>query len=1010
MEQLIKKRGSLKAQVTRIENYFQGLQLNEAVLEQVTERIEKLNRIFDQYEDVQFEIESQVADIEDGAQEVERSSMELKYFNAKAKEKYFINELSRDNIAGSASTTNDTSSELNTAIQSLMTHQTSLADLISKLPSTVLDNGPLQSSSLVNQPAVPGTDQHHSQIKLQPIEIPLFNGSYKDWPEFYDLYNSLVHNNPRFSPCEKLQYLKKSLTGNASNILKNLTITDANYRQAYEELVNTFNKKDVIIDAYLQRIMEQQKLHSASADSLRILCSNVNESVRALNAMNLPTQHWDRWLIFILASKMDHESVKLWRRECSKRTEIEEIKFSDLITFINNRIYELSPLKDNISDNVKNKNYQPNKMKFTHTSSVATYKCFYCQDNHAIFTCPKFIALPISKRREYVKQKSLCFNCLRSKHLVKDCNSKFSCKYCNIKHNSLLHENKDNKSNNVVISNNQTSSSQSVVSHVTQLQKKIYTTILPTAIVLIQNKFHEYIQCRILLDTGSQINLISESCVQKLQLQRTHARLLLNGIGSKKVDYTKGKVQLNIKSRINNFQLSSEALIINKVTSNLPPAKLSNVSNGIFDKLELADPYYYKPDKIDMIVGCNIFFQILEAEKIYNGPELPMAQQTKFGWIISGKGSIQNSNETVSLHTCINIEERLKSFWEIEDFPVINLPTDEELKAEQHFVKYYSRNDDGRYVVRLPFHTESNTLGVSRDSAVQTLQSMEKRFEKDANLKSEYTNFINEYLYLNHMVEVTQSQNNQHSQNKCFYMPHHAVFKESTTTRLRVVFDASRKTSTGVSLNNLLLVGPTIQKDIWSLLLNFRTYKIAYTADIAKMYRQILVNRKDTPYQRILWRNSVNEEIKEYELLTVTYGTASAPFLAVRTLKQLAEDEQINYKIGAKNLIENFYVDDFVGGSHSIEDAINTKNELMNLLILGKFDLRKWASNSEEFLSTINNDHKEIVSTLTLQDDKTIKALGLKWQPSNDCFIFSINLDQMYIFKTYNIVRNIKNL
>jgi len=164
-------------------------------------------------------------------------------------------------------------------------------------------------------------------------------------------------------------------------------------------------------------------------------------------------------------------------------------------------------------------------------------------------------------------------------------------------------------------------------------------------------------------------------------------------------------------------------------------------------------------------------------------------------------------------------------------------------------------------------------------------------------LKREYTKFINEYLDLGHMKLVSKIEQNL-SESSCFYLPHHAVFKESSsTTKLRVVFDASRKSSTGISLNQLLMVGPTIQKDIWSLLLNFRKNKIAYTADISKMYRQINVDQRDTSFQRILWRVSVNEEVKEYELQTVTYGTASAPYLAIRSLKQVVNGENRGYEI-----------------------------------------------------------------------------------------------------------------
>jgi len=70
-----------------------------------------------------------------------------------------------------------------------------------------------------------------------------------------------------------------------------------------------------------------------------------------------------------------------------------------------------------------------------------------------------------------------------------------------------------------------------------------------------------------------------------------------------------------------------------------------------------------------------------------------------------------------------------------------------------------------------------------------------------------------------------------------FYLPHHCIFKSTQSNKIRVVFDASAKNSTGVSLNDTLMVGPTIQQDLFSILLRFCTFQFVFSADIVKMYR-----------------------------------------------------------------------------------------------------------------------------------------------------------------------------
>jgi hypothetical protein len=154
------------------------------------------------------------------------------------------------------------------------------------------------------------------------------------------------------------------------------------------------------------------------------------------------------------------------------------------------------------------------------------------------------------------------------------------------------------------------------------------------------------------------------------------------------------------------------------------------------------------------------------------------------------------------------------------------------------------------------------------------------------------------------------------------YLPRHPVIRaDSVTTKVRVVFDASARPSSGKSLNDLLMIAPTIPDDLFTLIIRFRTYKYVLAANIAKMYRQINIHPEDRRYHKILWRENINDPIKTYKLNTVTYGTASAPYLAIRTLQQLAQDEEQNYPIGARALERDFYVDDLLTGKNTLEKA-----------------------------------------------------------------------------------------
>ncbi|XP_039969979.1 uncharacterized protein LOC120781825 [Bactrocera tryoni] len=215
-----------------------------------------------------------------------------------------------------------------------------------------------------------------------------------------------------------------------------------------------------------------------------------------------------------------------------------------------------------------------------------------------------------------------------------------------------------------------------------------------------------------------------------------------------------------------------------------------------------------------------------------------------------------------------------------------------------------------------------------------------------------------------------------------YYMPHHGVLRpDSVSTKLRVVFDGSCVTTLGKSLNDFLHIGAKIQLDITDVLLYVRQHQYIVSTDIEKMFRQINVHPDDWDLQRILWFNN-NKEITPYHLTTVTYGTRSAPFLAVRVLQQLLEDEGKNYPLAVPALKYGRYVDDIFGGADNTSELKAIANQLKQICTAGGFPLAKWQSNSEEVLNFISPagacDEPHQLG------DCTSKLLGLYWHAKSD--------------------------
>ena len=393
------------------------------------------------------------------------------------------------------------------------------------------------------------------------------------------------------------------------------------------------------------------------------------------------------------------------------------------------------------------------------------------------------------------------------------------------------------------------------------------------------------------------------------------------------------------KSRFDKKKRKLDLLVVNEISDAMPSMPLDRKNFEIPSNIFLADPNFHEPAPIDIIIGAEFAYSFMRTGQLQIKGHSAVLQKTILGWIIAGRVYNQNReiNNSTKIHCLFNPNEKLPILWELDPVRTTSTHSKEEQACEEHFANHVRRDDSGRYIVKLPLNKKIEQLGDTRNVAFQRFYAIERKLQKNPSLKTQYSDCINSYLKEGHMSLSTKD-----SLDKGYYLPHHAVVKEtSITTKTRVVFDASAKSSSGISLNECLMVGPTIQEDLFSIFSRFRSFLFALTADIEQMYRQIKVYPEDKVYQKIIWRETPNESLKIYELNRVTFGTASAPYLATRTLHQLADDERDSHPLASAALKRDFYVDDLLTGAQSLQDAIKLRDELINLLRKGGFNLRK---------------------------------------------------------------------
>ena len=443
------------------------------------------------------------------------------------------------------------------------------------------------------------------------------------------------------------------------------------------------------------------------------------------------------------------------------------------------------------------------------------------------------------------------------------------------------------------------------------------------------------------------------------------------------------KTTFTIKSKKDgSFSLKIYALVVAQVTGKTS-TYLFRTSDDI-PKIEYADLNFFESGPIDILLGGDVYPSILKSGVMNGICGSLVAQETVFGWVVTGPTNISDPRKTQKLCMAnrISMDELLVKFWELEEVPFRPILSEEDKMCEELFRSTTTRNSEGRYIVRLPFKSSFENVGPNRHIAVSQFLRNEKSLLKNPENKALYDEVVNEYSTLGHMKKVDNSATG-------YYLPHHGVFKpESTTTKLRVVFNASSVSVQGKSLNDILSVGPILQNDLVSLMMKWRFFQFVFNADITKMYRQILVHEEDTRFQRIIFRDSPDKEIQDFELKTVTFGVNCAPYLALRTLKQLAEDEEKRFPFGAKILRESMYVDDALVGGHSIELLLEARNQFVDILKSGGFEVRKWTSNSSHVLKGISPDHLLSDHFVCLDDKSSAKMLGIRWNASADNFYF----------------------
>ncbi|XP_039951398.1 uncharacterized protein LOC120768688 [Bactrocera tryoni] len=819
---------------------------------------------------------------------------------------------------------------------------------------------------------------HAPDMRLDPVSIPSFDGEPSNWLAFKDMFETLVHNRNDLQPTYKLGKLRQYVKAEKVPLVGGLYT--GGYEEVWAELKQRYDNPRTLSEHHVQHLLDLPTHPSESRATLLNFVDSVRNSFRALELMNVPVKQWDAIAVPLLLPKLPIVTRTEWGMSLKSNA---IPKMEEVIMFVERRAANLptsSPIAPHISSGrtssrVVKAHLTMNSGKILNpvVASDKATNCPSCNEFHRITKCQKFRNLQLDGRWDLVKQASLCFNCLKTGHRNRDCPSGL-CLNCQQKHNTLLCR---------------------------RLQQ---TSVEATANVLLADCKGYLKECRALCDIGSQVSFVCESLVTILNLPRSPCEFQVEGIDQSLSTRTKGVVRVSMQSQVDEkFQISFDAYIIDSITSMTPSTNIDIRTSHHLRDLCLADPEFGIPGPVELLIGADIWPALVLNDVVAGSHNEPCALHTRLGWVVLGPVASNESKSTlfsslIDVSDDSTTDKLLRKFWEVEEPPDnIKAEVDE---CEEIFANTVTRHPSGQYIVQIPFRSDASPLGNSHSAALRQFLKLERTLANDYVLREKYVEFMREYINLGHMEAIDAPPVDIGS---CYYIPHHAVL-----TKFRVVFNASSKTTNGVSLNDTQISGPRLQDNLVDILHRFRRYSVALTADIKKMFRQVMVDSRHRKWQQILWRECPNELLRTYQLKTLTYGMASSPFNAIRSLRQCAYD---NWKVIADvsraaaardSILHSFYVDDYLESVHTTELAINRARDVDAILQQGKFELDKWNSNCVQTLEGISGS-KASASEINFSDSSTT-VLGLHWNPITDTLFFKVKACNFDTIPTKRIV------
>ena len=464
---------------------------------------------------------------------------------------------------------------------------------------------------------------------------------------------------------------------------------------------------------------------------------------------------------------------------------------------------------------------------------------------------------------------------------------------------------------------------------------------LPTATLNV-GYCNQQANVRAFFDTGSHRSFISPEVVKRLNLRvikqiPVNLSTFGNETESCMLDLVKIKIRLG-KSKIPLTMRVHDSATMGYFNS----PGLYEVAQKLESKgFNLADQNITSDELtgIEILIGVDNFTRLIVRQKRSLGTSLFVTRGggvIPFGplprWAVST--SQQSSQVRCVPIICENKPElEITQLWELERVGILPesfFPSERETIS---LVRSNMQKSESGYIVRLPFKDDTRP-SVNYRTARGQLNHLVQRAEND----EQFGQVVESYVEKEFIEQIPNHPVEGH------YMPHHAVFKKSATTPLRIVFNASSRPNEGRSLNDCLMTGPSLTAKLHEILVQFHQGTYAVTADISKAFQRIIVDEDHRKFHKFFWINLESQELLTYQFKVVLFGATCSPYLLQETLQT-----HLSQNVEGNKFVDKFYVDNYMNTYDNQVELVTDNVRLDNVMNQASMPLQEWVSNNEHF-------------------------------------------------------------